>query len=299
MRVLLIDVDSKIPNLALMKISAYHKARGDVVGFNVENPDYIYASVVFKKNRHKIGGLPFLYPNCKIDVGGSGVDLAKTLPPEVESLTPDYSLYPACDRYYGFTTRGCVRNYPFCIVPTKEGKFRKVYPDTETALSNICGDYKFNKIEFLDNNILASKDWFMDLSERIPKKWKVDFNQGLDVRLLDSEIATQLAKMRPITCWKFAYDNTNYTKSVFSGIDILEQSGIDIRHKIMFYVYCDNDSCYEDAVSRCRALKNRGVTAYIMINQDVEQTQRLKNLKRWCRPWIYWKIDIDEYGGIA
>ena len=72
MNVLLVDVDSKIPNIALMKIAAYHRSIGDNVGFNVSDPDKIYASCVFKKNRHKVDGLPFLYPDAEIDLGGGG-----------------------------------------------------------------------------------------------------------------------------------------------------------------------------------------------------------------------------------
>jgi len=71
-KVLLINVDSKLPNLALMKLSAWHKARGDEVGFNVSEPDIVYASVIFKKNRHRTDGLKIWYPGAEIHIGGSG-----------------------------------------------------------------------------------------------------------------------------------------------------------------------------------------------------------------------------------
>lgn len=124
--VLLIDIDSKIPNLALMKISHYHKDRRDNVGFNISNPDKIYASVIFKKNKHKVDGLHLMYPDAEIDIGGSGYDLHKSLPQEIEDLSPDYSLYPDCDTYYGFVSRGCIRNCHFYIVPKKEGMFKNL-----------------------------------------------------------------------------------------------------------------------------------------------------------------------------
>ena len=101
-KVLLIDIDSRIPNLALMKISAYHKAQGDEVGFSVTDPDKVYASVIFKKNRHLVDGLRFYYPDAEIDVGGSGYDLKKILPDEIEAMTPDYSIYPDNTTYYGY-----------------------------------------------------------------------------------------------------------------------------------------------------------------------------------------------------
>lgn len=139
MKVLLIDMDSTIPNLALMKVSAYHKSKGDEVGFHVYDPDKVYCSIIFKKNKHKADGLRFLYPDAELDIGGSGYDLHKVLPPEIESMTPDYSLYPENQSYYGFTTRGCIRHCPFCIVHDKEGKFRRIYGSTDEALKSIMG----------------------------------------------------------------------------------------------------------------------------------------------------------------
>ena len=300
MRVLLVDIDSKIPNLALMKVAAYHRARGDTVSFCEGDPDKVYASVVFKKNRHKVDGLRLFYPDAEIDIGGSGYDLHKVLPPEIEAMAPDYSIYPGCDRYYGFTTRGCIRRCHFCIVSQKEGPFRRLYDTAEDALAHIVTpDASFKRIEFLDNNILADKDWFMELTDAIPRDWQVDFNQGLDVRLLDAEIADRLASMRPITVWKFAYDSTAYTDAVMHGIDILKGAGIDTKHRTMFYVYCDGDQQVDDAINRCMALKATNTTAFVMMNKDVPQTRRMKALQRWsCRPWIFWTCDFDEFGAI-
>lgn len=296
MNVLLIDVDSTIPNLALMKISAYHKSVGDNVGFNIVDPDLIYCSIIFKKNRHLADGLRFLYPNSKIDVGGPGYDLNKKLPDYIEEMTPDYTLYPDNDRYLGFSSRGCIRSCPFCIVRRKEGKFRLLYDDPIKALSSIMGNTKYKKIELMDNNILADKKWFMSLTDEIIKlNLKVDFNQGLDIRLMDADIAKRLTELKPINVFKFAFDNIGYKDHVVKGIDILKNAGLDVRHKCLFYVYVDNDNCFDDAVNRCRILKELNTTPYIMLNQDVKHTIRLKNLKRWCRPWIFWKIDITEY----
>ena len=299
MRVLLIDVDSTIPNLALMKISAYHKSKGDEVGFNITDPDLIYASVIFKKNRHLVDGLPLFYPNAKIDIGGSGISLTKVLPPEIESCKPDYDLYPDCDRFYGFTSRGCIRNCPFCIVPKKEGKFKTLYWSPYDAIYNITSaqSTRFNKMEFMDNNILADKKWFVKLCNYliVCNQWEIDFNQGLDIRLIDDHCAELLSKLRPITCWKFAFDNMNYADHVKKGIEILNRNGVKVRQTCMFYVYVDKDEDFQDALERCRLLKEWGATPYIMLNMDVQHTKRMKDLKRWCRPWVFWSSDYEQY----
>ena len=126
-RILLIDVDSKIPNFALMKISTYHKSLGGNVllthGSQVkftDIPDRIYASIIYKKNKHVLDYLLSAYPGADIDIGGSGYDLHKELPPEIECKQPDYSLYPECDYSIGFSSRGCFRKCHFCIVHEKK-----------------------------------------------------------------------------------------------------------------------------------------------------------------------------------
>lgn len=114
MKTLLVDVDSTIPNLALMHISTWKKAEGNDVGFGIIDPDEVYASCVFKWNAHKVDGLKFFYPNATIDVGGSGTyALKKSLPKGVDQMMPDYSIYPDCDYDLGFTSRGCNRNCTF------------------------------------------------------------------------------------------------------------------------------------------------------------------------------------------
>ena len=298
-KIMLMDCDSTIPNLALMKISAYHKSIGDSVGWEESDPDKIYASVIFKKNRHMVDGLRFVYPNTELDLGGSGYDLDKVLPDEINEQIPDYSIYPHCDSFYGFTTRGCIRRCPFCIVPIKEGKFHRLYPTIDEAMSHIVDRrYDFSNITFLDNNILADKEWFIELcnhiAERYPKA-KVDFNQGLDIRLLDDDCIDAMMLLKPRTCWKFAFDSMAYRSSVENGIHMLKDHGIDVKHKCEFYVYCDGDDQVDDAVERARILKGLNATPYSMVNIDAEQTRRLKDFKKWCRPWAFWACDFEDY----
>lgn len=288
-KVLLIDVDSRIPNLALMKLSAWHKARGDEVGFNVTNPTHVYASVVFKKNKHRVDGLRYYYPDAEIMVGGSGYDLAATLPAEVERLAPDYSLYPGLDYSMGFTSRGCVRNCYFCIVPGKEGKYRRVQHPREFV--------QHDKVKLLDNNWYADRDWFFETSNwLIEHNVAVDVTQGMDIRLLTPEIAAQLKRLRWWRPMHFAFDDMSSKEAVLRGLDILKAEGFDLKHDLNVYVYCHDDTQYDDAVARCRILRSRMVTAYVMCNIDQPRTPRMIQLQRWtARPWIYYCCDIADY----
>ena len=291
MKVLLIDVDSTIPNLALMHISTYYKnGGGNEVGFNVSDPDKVYASVIFTKNRHLCDGLRFLYPNAEIDIGGSGYDLNKKLPEEVNRLMPDYSLYPDYPSDLGFTTRGCDRNCYFCIVTKKEGRFHINQHPSEFH------DPSHKSIVLMDNNILWDKDWFMEVTDWILKNnLKVDFNQGLDIRLVDNDIAKRLSELRPIRNWHFAFDSLNYKDDVIKGIGILNRNGVNLRHDSNWYVYLHNDSQFEDALERITILKEQNVLPYLMINPESKKTRRMSDLKRYTRPWVFFSMDFKDY----
>ena len=194
MKIGLYDVDSKIPNLALMKLSAWHKQQGDYVEFYspLFQYDRIYASKVFTFSDNG-------YLKNSMIKGGSGYNLTKKLPHYIEHLYPDYELYK-CEYAIGFITRGCIRNCPFCIVPKKEGKIRYNAP-----LEEFCKDQK--EVMLLDNNILAYEHHLEELTILRDSKKKIDFNQGLDIRLITKENAKIL---REIKIWKqirFALDD--------------------------------------------------------------------------------------------
>lgn len=149
----------------------------------------------------------------------------------------------------------------------------------------------------MDNNILADKEWFISLCDLLKREYpkiKVDFNQGLDIRLMDEDIAKALSGLKPINDWKFAFDMMTYKDSVIRGIEILKKY-VRVRSTCIFYVYVDSDSQVSDAVERARILKENGATAYAMLNLDVEHTKRMKKFKRWTRPWLFWACDFDEF----
>ena len=156
------------PNLALMKLGAWHKKRGDevtLIDISSTQFDRIYASKVF--------------------IGGSGVDLKSELPKEIELQIPDYELFKT-DYSIGFTSRGCIRDCGFCIVREKEGWIE------EAPFDWIVSD----KVLILDNNFLASPKWREKLEFFIRQKLKVSFNQGLDIRLINEENAKLLSETR-------------------------------------------------------------------------------------------------------
>lgn len=257
-KILLMDLDiikkrHPFPNLALMKLSAYHKGKGDEVMLNFPlcQPDISYASCVFTWNTKRKNGLS---PDTIL--GGSGIDLKAELPPEVEHSMPDYNLYPDIDFSMGFTSRGCIRKCPFCIVPDKEGSIKACARISE------FWDRRHKKIVLLDNNLLASPNWRQTMEDLIAEGLLVDFNQGLDIRLVNEEKAGYLKRVKAKQL-RFAFDNIAYKEAVERGIRTLVEAGIPLR-KLSFYVLVafDGDNT---AIERMRFLASYGVDVFPMI----------------------------------
>jgi hypothetical protein len=292
MNVLLVQADGKLPNLALMKLSTYHKAQGDTVGFNVGDPDKVYVSVVFKANKEKMNGLGMLYPNAEVVYGGPGYSLSAQLPDEIECLKPDYSIYPDMDYSMGFTTRGCIRKCHFCIVPEKEGKLTRAQHPREFH------DSRFSKIMLLDNNILADRDWFFEVSQWILARDLAVLEHGMDIRLMDAEVANRLKAMTWANKLHFAYDHDNDRSGVLRGIEILKKAEMDLRGAVQFYVYVDSPDELESGANRCQELKALGTNAFVQYNIDRKPTKAIQNLRRWAnRKWLYWSMDYADYRG--
>lgn len=257
MKVLLMDLDvikqrRPFPNLALMKLSAYHKARGNEVylNFPLQQPDISYASCVFTWHAKRRASVP-----DAATLGGSGIDLKAELPPRVEHTMPDYSLYPNIDFSMGFTSRGCLRRCPWCIVPEKEGALKPWASIYE------FWDRRHKKIVLLDNNLLAAPNWQTTFAELITARVEVDFNQGLDIRLVNEEMVSYLKRVKTRQL-RFAFDDIAYESAVRKGIELLVASGINSR-KLSFYVLVgfSND---DTAVERMRILHSYNVDIYPM-----------------------------------
>jgi hypothetical protein len=291
-RVKLIDIDNKyreskrrgipFPNLALMKLSAYHKARGDLVGFEIENPDITHISCIFTKNR-----LYAIKECCDvkggISFGGSGLSLDFDLPPQIEFMKPDYDLYPhwLTDKKgqtsIGFSSRGCPRRCGFCLVHEKEGHFRRHQHIREFH------DNRFKAVTLLDNNILADKEWFFEQTDWIiDHKLKLDISQGMDIRLLTDEIAEQLHRIKFIDQqMRFAWDTLELEPVVKAGIEMLRDHGINTKRNVSFFVLSGwNDVPFCKDVYRCNRLKEFGALPYVMPWKG--GTPMIRALARWA-----------------
>ena len=260
MRIALFDLDiisarRPFPNLALMKLSTYHKQRGDNVNLNfpLNGYDIAYASCVFSWHKKRVIGLP-----SSVIIGGSALDISSQLPNEVEHIMPDYSLYPDQNFSMGFTSRGCIRKCPWCIVPSKEGEIR--------PWANIYEfwDRRHKEIKLLDNNILASPNWNETAELLIKEQVRTDFNQGLDIRLVDDKVAYQLSKIKTKQL-RFAFDHIGIEAQLRQGIAHLLKADIKSRH-LSFYVLIGfrGDAGWD----RMKLLQSYNVDVYPMLYKD-------------------------------
>lgn len=233
------------PNYALMKISAYHKMLGDQVEW--WNPLYHYDRVYSSKIFDFTPEDPYL-PECTIK-GGTGyrdIPLNHELPEEIDNLFPDYSIYPECDYAIGYLTRGCIRNCRWCVVPQKEGQIRKYRFWWEIARPDS------NKIVFMDNNILACDHGIEQLISLIGSKHYIDFNQGLDARLVYDDIADILSRLRWIRFIRFSCDTKAQIDPIRRMIELLGRYGVK-PYRIFIYLLVTKD--VQDAADRVEALK--------------------------------------------
>lgn len=288
MKIKLIDIDSRIPNLALMQLSAYHKSLGDTVGFDIDNPDRVYISCIFKDNADLARGVASYFPDTEVILGGSGIDLTMKIPEPAQKIKPDYSLYPETNYDLGFTTRGCIRNCGFCIVSKKEGRLHRWQHIKEFH------DPNHKTVKLLDNNWYADRDWFFENSNYlIENKLKVNVTQGMDLRILTEEIAEQLARLKfEKSLLNFAWDNPNDEAKIFNGLEMLTAAGIRSQN-IQVYVLTGYNTTPEQDVYRVMKLRENKFLAFVM---KFRNTPENKNLARYTnRRELYKSMTYDEY----
>lgn len=274
MNIALIDVDSHhFPNLALMKLSAFHKRAGDTVEwYNPERHyDLVYQSKVFDETYSR--DIDFIPQADRIIKGGTGYGLDNRLPDEVEHIMPDYGIYGIKDTAYGFLTRGCPRHCALCIVGDKEGlRSRKV-----ADLSEFWNGQP--KIELMDPNLLACSERLELLDQLIASKAVVNVNQGFDIRLTDETIADTLSRMR-VKRIHFAWDNpkqdlTEYFKR-FAAAYRRKSSSTKV-----VYILTNFGSTREEDLWRIYTVRDLGYDPYVMVFDKPHAPKEVRQLQRW------------------
>lgn len=287
MNIGLIDVDShNFPNLALMKISAYHKSKGD----NVEwasplfcSYDRVYKSKIFtftEDNNISYG--------CEEFKGGTGYDITSKLPDTIDiQKILDYSIYPECKFSIQFLSRGCIRKCPFCLVREKEGYIRPVDP----MELNPNGEW----IEVLDNNFFANPEWKKSIDYLIKQNQKVNL-RGVDVRIMNEEQAFWLNKLKLKTNIHIAWD--------LPDIDLTEKLKEVTKYikpyKLACYVLVGFNSTIEQDIYRLNRLKELKIRPFVQPYRDYENkrkvTQYEKDIARWAnRAWLFKSMDFKDY----
>ena len=275
-RIALLDVDSTIPNLALMKMSAYHKSLGHQVEtysplFKCEY-DQIYASKVFS------GSDGSLLDPAVMDIGGTGWDVKKELPPEVEAMRPDYSLYNY-PHNIGFTMRGCRLVCSFCVVPQKEGK-----PYGVNTMHDIWQQRDSRFCVLLDNDFFGNPQWDARIAEMVELDLLVNFSQGLNIRNLKPEQAAALARVNfrslsgKFNQVHFAWDDPRHEKLIHKGIETALAAGIK-PWQMAFYVLIGYHSTPAEDLHRVEVLREYGCDPFAMPYNKSDPYQR--DFSRW------------------
>ena len=252
MRISLIAVDghSGFPNLALMRLSTWHKQRGDAVewwnGFT--HYDRVYKSKVFTFTPD----FDTVINADEIVTGGTGYKDFGVLPPEVEACPPDYGLYPSWKPAIGFLSRGCCNTCFWCIVPRKEGGIRPAATWEEIKRPDS------RQIILLDNNVLASDHGLEQIDRMGREKVWIDFNQGLDARLITPETARMLARLHWIRFIRLACDTSEMLPVIRQAVSYLKEAGVSPSRFWAYALVRD----VEEAHRRVLALREMGVEPF-------------------------------------
>lgn len=299
----LLDVDShNFPSLPLMKISAYHKANGDDV--EMLNPfkhyDIVYSSKIF--GNEYSDDYEYCINADKIIEGGTGraikiVDGKETyiseedepLPDEIEHIYPDYGLYGIKDKAYGFLTRGCPNNCPFCIVSKKEGR-------TSHKVADLSEFWRGQKdIELMDANILACKDR-IDLIRQLSESGaRVNFNQGLDARFITEEVAEALAEVN-IKMVHFAFDLMKNERAIIKGLEIWAKHSTKTFRNQVVYILTNYNTTFDEDMYRIKAVAELGYSPDVRVYRKQTAPQITRDLQRWANNrFIYQSCDFWDY----
>ena len=307
MHVRLVQLDGKIPNLALMKLSHWHKSQGHAVelttsvqpGLFEAPPDLVYASSIFNYSRPRLQELRSAWPNAML--GGTGTGHYNTVEETIGQERYehyDYSIYPDYPWSIGFTQRGCRLKCPFCVVPKKEGR-----PEAVNTIQDIWRPDTERKIVLLDNDFFGQDEdlWRERIDEIRDGGFRVSFNQGINIRLIDQEAAEALASIeyrddqferrRLYTAW----DNLGQERTFFEGLERLNNAGIPSKH-IMVYMLTGfrPGETMEEVRYRHRKLVEAGCMPYPMVHERYA-TKELKDFQRYVIGRYAEFVDWNKY----
>lgn len=279
MKIGFLDVNGhNFPNLALMKLSSWHKQQGDMVDWytGIEMYDRVYMSKVFIFSADD----KRVIQAKEVIKGGTGYKLYdQVLPESIEHICPDYSLYPKFTAAYGFLTRGCINHCDFCVVPRKEGNIHP-HADIEEFLANRKATI------LMDNNVLASSWGIKQIEKMISLRTKIDFNQGLDCRIIaeDKQIAKLLSKVKWIRYVRMAYDHSKLKNTVEKAVMNLVDAGVP-AYKLWFYLLVRENEI-EDAENRVREINSLGCTPFAMPYRNLDSNQEPSPEQKVFARWV-------------
>ena len=297
MKVALIQIDGKLPNLALMQIAGYHKANGDSVSWYPGDLyrcefDLVYGSTLFSDS-------PRDWLPSETFVGGTGVDDENTLPEPIDLFPPENSwfLYPNATMHMGMTMKGCRFACEFCCVPKKEGP-----PRPNTTVSNLLTNPNGGRrIMLLDNDFFGGQLWRDNIEEIIDRKLKVSFAQGLNIRIITDEQAALLARTnfsnpafnrKQVT---FAWDRFDDERWIKRGIDKCVRAGIKPQY-MRFFVLVGFNTTEEQDMHRIEMLRSLGCDPFVMPYNKRDPYQN--KLARWVNHTAVFKsVPWKEYNG--
>ena len=305
----LIQIDGKLPNLALMKLSAWHKAQGDEVTLltpdDVLNgqdlfaqPDKIYAAVIFDKDvsrqTRKNAAIARRLNYVGVEVGGTGWDrpdegFITALPAEVEKIRPDYDLF-GIDYGMGFLSRGCIRRCGPCVVWRKEGYVHHVAWPEELV------NPRSKLIVVLDGIFNASPHWQEKAQWFIDNDYTIDLTQGMDIRSVDDRAAELICAMKHRSKVHFAFDHIGDEQAVRRGLEILIKAGMR-SDTLTLYILTNYDSTFEQDMRRIQIVEEYGANPYVMIFNKAKAPKQIRDLQRWCnsRPPIRKVCRFEDY----
>lgn len=303
------QLDGKLPNLALMRLSAWHKQRGDQVVYfsgkqaaerqesDHERYDTVYGSAIFKFSEPLIVRFMNTFPNAIL--GGTGTTSKTTVEDVIgDSADLDYAHWPNFDASIGFTQRGCRLACKFCVVPAKEGKPRSV----ATVADIWRGSGHKKRLHLLDNDFFGQSEaqWRARIDEIRDGGFKVSFTQGINVRAVTPDVAEALASIeyrddefqrrRLYTAW----DNLKDEAVFFRGVDELEKAGVPAKHLMAYMlVGFDKNETPERMMHRFDRMVERGIRPYPMV---FDRSRRdLRAFARWVITGLYRAVPFSDY----